>query len=205
MSRTACPVLVPVLVFGLLSVGVLCVGGCGSGGEQITDPRAWQERGDVAYKSGAEMTADFVGRAGAYTDAAVCYRNAFRLQDPTPARADARALLAFRIGRSLSLAARADPESPWSERRGQDALFWFDQTSAIKPAMRQVWFERGLMRESLTPGVRDLTRARDAYERYLAALEAVPQVPASEVARSKRARERLEALAGQLAGQLSSD
>jgi hypothetical protein len=146
--------------------------------------------------AGWKAEADRLFAQGAFVEAASAYRSSFRVEDPVPARSAARALLAFRRARALWKAVEAEPASAWNEDLAQDALLWLEQAGRLAPDMRQVWYERGRWRESPHASVRDHGRAREAYARYLALLEAAAPVPEAERPRARHARERLETLTG---------
>lgn len=192
-------------------LAVLLLGGCGDGAAPSTDPALWVQRADQAFRDAEESARQARAAAGGGTndgaaahradavarwkEASRHYRNAFRLEEPVEARASVRALLAFRIGLSMSNAARKRPAERSSEGWAQEALLWLRQAERIHPGMRQVHFERALLYESEIGQVRNIERARAAYEAYVTAAEAEAELPASEEPRVERARERLKELA----------
>lgn len=199
-------------LFLVLALGAwLLPGGCGDAPAESDDPAVWAERAGAAFAAADESArqAEAAARGGTseealahwddavagWKDAARLYRNAFRLEEPATERRATRALLAFRTGRAMSNAARKRPAARASEGLAHEALLWFRQAEQIQGAMRQVHYERALLHESEVPAVRDLERARMAYEAYLAAVAQVADLPESERARAERARRRLQELA----------
>jgi hypothetical protein len=174
----------------------LLLAACG-GASPERDAASWAREGAARF---AEAQA-YVGEGAmaqarpAWREAARAFLNAFRLEDPVPERREVRALLAFRAGRALGLGARQAAQGDGAARRAQGAFFWLGEAEALEPALRQVHYERALLRDGDIPGVADPDAARIAYQRYLARLPAGGGVPESERARVERARERVEALA----------
>jgi hypothetical protein len=195
-------------ILGLVTAA--CLPGCGDDEGAGADPALWVARADEAFEAANESarrarepgplgsdarTPDhWADAAASWKEAARGYRNAFRLEDPTPDRSDARGLLAFRVGRAMSLAARKRPGDASSEGWARESLLWFRQAESIRPDLRQVHYERALLYESEVPGLRDMERARMGYEAYLAALDGVDVVPDGESIMVERARKRLEEL-----------
>ena len=78
---------------------------------------------------------------------------------------------------------------------------WFGEARALEPALRATRYERAVLFESEIESVRDLVRARDAYARYVAAVEALGTEPGErEKAYAKRAAARHAELEKLLAG-----
>jgi tetratricopeptide (TPR) repeat protein len=193
----------PALAVVILALGALVHPGTSpepTAGALAAEADTWFARGE-SLRAGTETgtsdrSRDRAARAaGAWSHAALRYRAAFRMLDPEPANRRSRALMAFRCARAFAEAARAGQGDEMRARRAEAALFWFGQALRLEPALRQVWYERAALRESEIPEVHDLERAREAYRRYLAAVEEAGQVPESERARVARARIRAEALA----------
>ncbi|MDJ0521994.1 MAG: hypothetical protein QNJ90_07950 [Planctomycetota bacterium] len=181
----------------LLCIGLLLTG-CGPTDDPGT-AQTWIARADEAFAEGDKLAQDpaaLSDAVAAWRRAGSDYVRAFRLEDPTPERAEARALLAFRIGRAWSKAARESADEPRRGAHGDRALFWFAHARRLEPGLRQAWYERALLFDSDIADVADGVRAREAYEKYVAAVEAAGDVPDGERERVKRARERLEVLGG---------
>ncbi len=178
-------------------LAVLMLAACGARSDENADPEVWRAKADELYAQASALEGEPLS-AEPYAEAAVHYRGAFRLEDPIAERAPQRALLAFRIARSMARAARVNPVHMYSEYRARDALFWLDQAHAINPAMRQVWFEKARVLESPPRVTRDLAGARSAYERYLADAERAEALPPSETERVAHARKRIEAITADL-------
>ena len=182
----------------LALTGLLLVAAC-DGRDDPGTSAAWTGQADQAFAEGDRLAAEAASTPEAITAwrrAGAGYLKAFRLEDPVEERREARAMLAFRIGRSWSKAARLGSDPRQRGMQADRALFWFAHARRIEPALHPVLFERALLLDSDIDDVRDPTRARASYESYVAAVaEAGSDVTASEAERVAKAQERIKVLA----------
>ena len=198
--------LVLCLVFALLV-------GCGSEeGERSAEE--WRRLGDAAFAAGdgaadaeQRLRGSLPGPLGhseavsAWIEAANDFIFAFRMEDPVEARREMRAMLAFRAGRALSKAALHGVAHPHRDSLAKRAVGWFGEARSLEPALRAALYERAVLFESEIGSVRDLVRARDAYVRYVAEVEALATEPSErEAAFRNRAAARLGEIEKRFAG-----
>ncbi len=179
-----------VLLFGVL------LAACGDV-DDAGRPAEWVQRADEAFAEGdrlATSPSTLPDAVAAWQQAGRHYVKAFRLEEPLPERAAARAMLAFRVARSWSKSARSGSDEALRASHADRALFWFGQARKLQPAMRHVQFERAVLYDSDIEDVRDPTRAREAYEAYVAAVTEAGSAGGSEAERLTLARERIKAL-----------
>jgi hypothetical protein len=168
-------------------VSLLLLSACGDG-QATLDAEGYRERADAAFAAGDRLMEEAGGSAAAavgseagslhaeaiaaWVEAANDLIRAFRMEDPTPARRGVRALMAFRIGRSLSNAARYGVAHPHRDHFAQRALFWFGEAQALEPTLHAATFERAVLFDSEIGVVRDPSRAHAGYADFLAAVPA---------------------------------
>ncbi len=192
---------------GLVLLVLVCgLVGCGDT-TPPADPKAFLAEADALFAAAEQRIATARAQSGPidpliqaeavgdWTEAAVAYRAAFRLLDPDPAVAVQRGMLAFRVARAFSKAARHGTDPRWAGLRGSLAMTWLDQAERLAPALRQVHYERATLYDSDIERVFDFVRAHASYTRYLALIEEAGAVPATESTRVTHARERAAALA----------
>lgn len=182
---------------GILLLAAVTVPGC----DGTVDPgtaAAWTAKADAAFAEGdryAQQPDGLAEAVAAWREAGRSYVKAFRLVTPEPEQREARALLAFRIGRACSKAARETADETRSGPHGDRALFWFAHARRLEPGLRQAYFERAVLFDSDIAEVADATRAREAYAAYVrACTEAGASLSDAERERVTLAKQRLEEL-----------
>lgn len=175
-----------------------CVAACGGSGDPGT-AASWTRSADDAFALGERLAAD-PATAGdavqAFREAGADYVRAFRFEEPVPERAARRAQLALRIGRAWAAAARLGTQERLRSTHGDRALFWFGHALRLQPDLHAALLARARLFDSDIPDVRDLTRALEAYEGYVAAYAAVGQAGPPVTTQLQQAQKRIEALKG---------
>jgi len=178
-------------------VALLLLSGC-DGTDDPGTPASWTARADEAFAEGDRLAAvpsSVPDAVAAWRRAGSAYMKAFRLEDPVAEFQPVRALLAFRIGRSWSQAARLGTDARQRGMHAERALFWLAYARRLEPTLRAVLFERARLFDSDIEEVRDPTLALEAYQAYVAAMAEVGvHASTGDDERVSVARARIEAL-----------